>query len=82
VLWQSGVAGGNSMCDILEGVFRDRFGPASYERVENGAPFPRKHAAVSMFNDKTKGRFVFLIESRACRSSIELSSVNAIIIQL
>uniref|UniRef100_A0ACD5Z8I4 Uncharacterized protein n=1 Tax=Avena sativa TaxID=4498 RepID=A0ACD5Z8I4_AVESA len=80
ILFHSGVAGGNSMGDILEGVVRDRFGPASYERVDNGAPFPRKHAAVSMFNDKTKGRFVFLIESRACRSSIELSSVNAIII--
>uniref|UniRef100_A0ACD5V9H5 Uncharacterized protein n=1 Tax=Avena sativa TaxID=4498 RepID=A0ACD5V9H5_AVESA len=80
ILFHSGVAGGNSMGDILEGVVCDRFGPESYERVENGAQLTRKHAAVSMFNDKTKGRFVFLIESRACRSSIELSSVNAIII--
>jgi chromodomain-helicase-DNA-binding protein 4 len=80
VLWQSGVAGGNSMGDILEGVVRDRFGPQSYERVESGAPLSRKHAAVKMFNDKTKGRFVFLIDSRACLPSIKLSRVDAIII--
>ena len=68
------------MGDILEGVVCDRFGPESYARVESGAPFARKNAAVNMFNDKTKGRFVFLIESRACLPSIKLSFVDAIII--
>ncbi|CAM0948022.1 unnamed protein product [Alopecurus aequalis] len=79
VLFQSGVAGGNSVGDILEGVVRDRFGTESYSRVERGAPLARKHAAVNMFNDETKGRFVFLIESRACLPSIKLTSVDAII---
>ncbi|KAM0911022.1 hypothetical protein ACQ4PT_013771 [Festuca glaucescens] len=77
---KSGVAGGNSMGGILEGVVCDRFGRESYERVESGAPLARKQAAVNMFNDKTKGRFVFLIESRACLPSIKLLSVDVVII--
>jgi hypothetical protein len=80
VLWQSGAAGGKSMGDILEGVVCDRFGRESYERIESGAPLSRKHAAVNMFNDKTKGRFVILIESRACLPSVKLSSIDAVII--
>ncbi|KAM0882858.1 hypothetical protein ACQ4PT_031978 [Festuca glaucescens] len=77
---KSGAAGGKSMGDILEGVVCDRFGRESYERIESGAPLSRKHAAVNMFNDKTKGRFVFLIESRACLPSVKLSSIDAVII--
>ncbi|XP_047054562.1 uncharacterized protein LOC124660777 isoform X1 [Lolium rigidum] len=80
ILFQSSVAGGNATGDILEDVVFDRFGPDSYERVESGAPLSRKEAAVNMFNDKTKGRFVFLIESRACLPSIKLSSADAFII--
>ncbi|KAM0838517.1 hypothetical protein ACQ4PT_060926 [Festuca glaucescens] len=80
ILFQSGAAGGKSMGDILEGVVCDRFGRESYERIESGAPLSRKHAAVNMFNDKTKGRFVFLIESRACLPSVKLSSIDAVII--
>ncbi|KAK1660933.1 hypothetical protein QYE76_049092 [Lolium multiflorum] len=80
ILFQSGVASGNSMGGILEGVVCDIFGRESYERVESGAPLARKQAAVNMFNDKTKGRFVFLIESRACLPSIKLLSVDVVII--
>ncbi|XP_047078989.1 uncharacterized protein LOC124689514 [Lolium rigidum] len=80
ILFQSGVAGGKSMGDILEGVVCDRFGRESYERIESGAPLSRKNAALNMFNDKTKGRFVFLIESRACLPSVKLSSIDAVII--
>ncbi|KAM0838518.1 hypothetical protein ACQ4PT_060926 [Festuca glaucescens] len=80
VMSKSGAAGGKSMGDILEGVVCDRFGRESYERIESGAPLSRKHAAVNMFNDKTKGRFVFLIESRACLPSVKLSSIDAVII--
>jgi chromodomain-helicase-DNA-binding protein 4 len=68
------------MGGILEGVVCDIFGRESYERVESGAPLARKQAAVNMFNDKTKGRFVFLIESRACLPSIKLLSVDVVII--
>ncbi|VAH73146.1 unnamed protein product [Triticum turgidum subsp. durum] len=80
VLFQSGGAGANPMGDILEGVVCHRFGPESYERVKCGAVMSSKQAAIDMFNDKTKGRFVLLIESRACLPSIKLLSVDAVII--
>lgn len=80
VLFQSGGAGANPMGDILEGVVCHRFGPESYERVKCGAVMSSKQAAINMFNDKTNGRFVLLIESRACLPSIKLLSVDAVII--
>jgi len=68
------------MGDILDDFVRQRFGYESYERVERGLLLQKKQTAMNMFNDKTKGRFIFLIDSRACGSSIKLSSVDAIII--
>ncbi|KAJ6842714.1 uncharacterized protein M6B38_298215 [Iris pallida] len=40
----------------------------------------KKVAALNMFNDKKNGRFVFLIENRACLPSVKLSSVDVAII--
>lgn len=77
---QPGAGAGNPMGDILDDFVRQRFGFESYERVERNLPAQKKHIAMSMFNDKTKGRFIFLIDSRACLPSIKLSSVDAIII--
>jgi len=68
------------MGDILDDFVRQRFGYESYERVERGLLLQKKQTAMNMFNDKTKGRFIFLIDSRACGPSIKLSSVDAIII--
>ncbi|KAM0854645.1 hypothetical protein ACQ4PT_050296 [Festuca glaucescens] len=80
ILSQSGGGAGNPMGDILDDFFRQRFGLESYERVERGLHERKKQSAMSMFNDKTKGRFIFLIDSRACLPSIKLSSVDVIII--
>nr|XP_029117149.1 uncharacterized protein LOC105033425 isoform X2 [Elaeis guineensis] len=81
ILFQSiGGAGRNSIGDILDDFLRQRFGADSYERVDSGLVLSKKLAALNMFNDKVKGRFVFLIENRACLPSIKLSSVDAIII--
>jgi len=68
------------MGDILDDFVRQRFGYESYERVERGLLLQKKQTAINMFTDKTKGRFIFLIDSRACGPSIKLSSVDAIII--
>lgn len=68
------------MGDILDDFVRQRFGYESYERVERGLLLQKKQTAMNMFNDKTKGRFIFLIDSRACGPSIKLSSVDAVII--
>ncbi|KAL6629309.1 hypothetical protein ACP70R_029074 [Stipagrostis hirtigluma subsp. patula] len=80
VLFQSDEAGGDPMGDILEKFVRHKFGPESCERVQYRSTYLRKQEAMSMFNDRTKGRFVFLIENRACLPSIKLSSIDAIII--
>ncbi|KAF8775853.1 hypothetical protein HU200_004246 [Digitaria exilis] len=80
ILSQSGGGSGNPMGDILDDFVRQRFGFESYERVERGLLLQKKQTAMQMFNDKSKGRFIFLIESRACVPSIKLSSVDAIII--
>ncbi|CAM0146348.1 unnamed protein product [Urochloa decumbens] len=80
VLFQSDGAVGDRLGNILEELVRHRFGPESCERVQNRSAFLVKQEAMNMFNDTTKGRFVFLIDSRACHSSINLSSVDTIII--
>jgi len=79
-LWQSDGAVGDRMGNILEDLVRHKFGPESYERVQNRSAFAMKQEAMNMFNDTTKGRFVFLIDSRACQPSINLSSIDSIII--
>lgn len=68
------------MGDILDDFVRQRFGYESYERVERGLLVQKKQIAMSLFNDKKKGRFIFLMDSRACVPSIKLSSVDAVII--
>ncbi|KAJ1277492.1 hypothetical protein BS78_04G008000 [Paspalum vaginatum] len=80
VLFQSDGAVGERMGDILEELVSQRFGPESYERVRNRSAFSVKQEAMDMFNDMAKGRFVFLIDSHACHSSINLSSIDTIII--
>nr|XP_043631394.1 uncharacterized protein LOC122602853 isoform X2 [Erigeron canadensis] len=70
-----------SIGDILDDFIRQRFGEDSYERVDGIGMIPsKKQAALNNFNDKERGRFVFLLEYRACLPSIRLSSVDAIII--
>jgi hypothetical protein len=71
---------GYPMGNSLEDFVCHSFGFESYERLDHGFSVPKKHGAMSMFNDMTKGRFIFLIDSRACVPSIKLSSVDVIII--
>ncbi|KAE8771277.1 Chromodomain-helicase-DNA-binding Mi-2-like protein [Hordeum vulgare] len=80
ILSQSCGGAGNPMGDILDDFIHQRFGLESYERVERGLNIRKRQGAMSMFNDTTKGRFIFLIDSRACVPSIKLSSVDVIII--
>ncbi|XP_024156644.1 helicase protein MOM1 isoform X2 [Rosa chinensis] len=80
ILFQS--IGGLGICigDILDDFLRQRYGEDSYERVEQGVVPAKKGEAMGKFNNKECGRFVFLLETRACRASIKLSSVDTIII--
>ncbi|KMZ65233.1 hypothetical protein ZOSMA_32G00180, partial [Zostera marina] len=69
-----------SIGDILDDFLRQRFGVESYERVDSGLIMAKKQASLQRFNDKENGRFVFLLENRACLPSIKLSAVDAVII--
>ncbi|XP_059659462.1 helicase protein MOM1-like isoform X3 [Cornus florida] len=81
ILFQSiGGSRRDSIGDILDDFLRQRFGPDSYERIEKDILQSRKQAALNKFNDKDSGRFVFLLENRACHGSIKLSSVDTIVI--
>ncbi|XP_057841806.2 uncharacterized protein LOC131051349 isoform X2 [Cryptomeria japonica] len=75
-----GRSGGISIGDILDDHIRQRFGVDSYERVDGCLPSNKKQAALQMFNSKDSGRFVFLLEKRACGTSIKLSSIDTVII--
>ncbi|CAL1366809.1 unnamed protein product [Linum trigynum] len=65
--------------DILDDMVRQRFGENSYERVDGNVQSSRKYTALQNFNNE-KQRFVFLLETRACASSIKLTSVDVVII--
>ncbi|KAI6685811.1 hypothetical protein NL676_031724 [Syzygium grande] len=81
ILFQSiGGSGRDLTGDILDDFLRQRFGADSYERVDGGILPSKKQAALNKFNDKELGRFVFLLENRACNPSIKLSSVDMVII--
>ncbi|KAL8154459.1 hypothetical protein V2J09_012219 [Rumex salicifolius] len=73
-----GGSGRDIIGDILDDYVRQRFGKDSYERVDGGGVPSRRQASVARFNKE--GRFIFLLETRACSSSIKLSSVDAVIL--
>lgn len=75
-----GRSGPISLGDILDDHIRQRFGVDSYERIDGGLPANKKQAALQKFNSKDSGRFVFLLEKRACGTSIKLSSIDTVII--
>lgn len=73
-------SGRDTIGDILDDFLRQRFGIDSYERIDGGLIYSKKQAALNKFNNLESGRFLFLLEVRACLPSIKLSSVDSIII--
>lgn len=71
---------GATIGDILDDFLRQRFGENTYERVDAMVIHSRKQSAMDRFNKMETGQFVFLLENRACSSSIKLSSLDLIII--
>ncbi|GMI92128.1 hypothetical protein HRI_002882200 [Hibiscus trionum] len=74
-----GGSGRDLMGDILDDFLRQRFGIDSYERVNNGVIPSKKQSALNRFNNERE-RFVLLLETRACLSSVKLSAVGTVII--
>ncbi|XP_038706805.1 helicase protein MOM1-like isoform X2 [Tripterygium wilfordii] len=80
ILFQScGGSGTDNIGDYLDDFLRQRFGPDSYERIDLVVATHKRQAALNKFNND-KGRFVFLLETRACTPGIKLSSVDSVII--
>lgn len=80
VLFQS-ISGSGEMAigDILDDFVRGKFGSNSYERVDACLIPSKKQAALNRFSTMGGEHFVFLLENRACQSSIKLS-VDIVII--
>ncbi|XP_042027976.1 helicase protein MOM1-like [Salvia splendens] len=66
--------------NILSDSVNRRFGLNTYERVDAAMAHFDKQAAVNRFNKKEAGQFVFLLENRACSSTIKLSSLDVVVI--
>lgn len=64
----------------MDDFVRQRFGKDCYVRIDGVYARSKKQAALKMFNDKESGKFVLLIENRACLPSIRLSSVDTVIL--
>ncbi|XP_073312185.1 uncharacterized protein [Primulina huaijiensis] len=73
-------SGGASIGDILDDFLRQKYGPNTYERVDARVTPPKKQAAVNRFNKKETGQFAFLLENRACSSTIKLLAVDIIVL--
>ncbi|CAH9094525.1 unnamed protein product [Cuscuta europaea] len=80
VLFQSYVGTTPSIGNILEDFLRQRFGENSYELVDAYLTRSKKDSALNRFNSVENGRFVLLLENRACKPSFKPSSVDNIII--
>ena len=66
--------------DILDDFLRERFGGDTFERIDRGVTSIKlKQKALNNFNEGN-GRFMFLLENRACLTSIKLVSVDTIVI--
>lgn len=64
----------------MDDVLCQRFGKDCYVRYDRGYTPKSKQAALDTFNDGESGKFVFLMENRACLSSVKLSSVDTVIL--
>ncbi|KAI3851913.1 hypothetical protein MKW98_019912 [Papaver atlanticum] len=87
IIFQSNVgSSGIFLGDVLDDVVLQRCGVDSYERIDHGFVASdeefanQKQSAMNKFNDKEKGRIVFLLDQRACLPSIKLSSVDMVIL--
>ncbi|XP_073066422.1 uncharacterized protein [Primulina eburnea] len=73
-------SGGASIGDILDDFLSQKYGPNTYERVDARVSLPKRQAAVNRFNKKETGQFAFLLENRACSSTIKLLAVDIIVL--
>ncbi|XP_071719925.1 uncharacterized protein [Rutidosis leptorrhynchoides] len=78
ILFQS--TSGTSIGNILDDFVLRRFGQESYVCVDGKGPISSTNKLSLHKYNKETGRYILLLESRACNPSIKLSSVDMIII--
>nr|GMD46180.1 chromodomain-helicase-DNA-binding protein Mi-2 homolog isoform X1 [Ipomoea batatas] len=73
-------SGGISIGDILDDFIHLKFGIDSYARICGNVPAPMRRAILNKFNNKESGKFVILMETRACVPSIKLSAIDTVVL--
>lgn len=65
--------------DILDDIIHEKFGEDSFVRIDGNPSRSKRRAEIKAFNDKKGGKFVCLMETRACIPSIKLKSIDTVI---
>ena len=68
------------MGDILYDFLLKKFGDESFVYVDSRLDMSQTQAILQNFNEMGRDKFVIVIENRACRPRIKLSSVDVVII--
>ncbi|KAL3825902.1 hypothetical protein ACJIZ3_021931 [Penstemon smallii] len=82
ILYQSlGGSGMVSIGHILDDIIHEKFGEDSFVRIPGGGGLSRsqRNAILTEFNYIRSGKFVCLMETRACVPSIKLSNIDTVI---
>ncbi|XP_047983578.1 helicase protein MOM1-like isoform X2 [Salvia hispanica] len=65
--------------DMLDDVIHEKFGGDSFVRIDGNIGRSKRREVLDTFNEKDGGKFVFLMETRACVPSIKLKSIDSVI---
>ncbi|XP_019187024.1 PREDICTED: chromodomain-helicase-DNA-binding protein Mi-2 homolog isoform X2 [Ipomoea nil] len=73
-------SGGISIGDILDDFIHLKFGIDSHARICGNVSAPMRRTILNKFNNKESGKFVILMETRACVPSIKLSAIDTVVL--
>ncbi|XP_042046014.1 helicase protein MOM1-like isoform X1 [Salvia splendens] len=65
--------------DMLDDIIHEKFGGDSFVRIDGNIGRSKRREVLDTFNEKDGGKFVFLMETRACAPSIKLKSIDSVI---
>lgn len=74
-----GGSGPITIGDILDDIIHEKFGGDSFVRIDGYISRSKRQEVLNTFNEREGGKFVCLIETRACVPSIKLKSIDTVI---
>ncbi|CAH9138374.1 unnamed protein product [Cuscuta epithymum] len=81
ILFQALPASGQiSVGDILDDFIHQKFGKDCHARICVNVSPPMRRSILNKFNSKESGKFVLLMETRACSPSTKLSDIDSVIL--